>query len=48
MIWARPISGHPLLRTVCEEAAWQSTFPPTKLSGQPVKVNGVLEYNFVP
>lgn len=48
VIWVRAISGHPLLRAVCEEAAWQSTFPPLKLSGQPVKVSGVLVYNFVP
>lgn len=47
VIWARAISGHPLLRTVCEDAAWQSTFPPLKVSGQPVKVSGVLLYNFV-
>lgn len=47
VIWARAISGHPLLRTVCEDAARQSTFPPLKLSGQPVKVRGVVVYNFV-
>jgi TonB family protein len=47
VIWARAISGHPLLRTVCEDAARQSTFPPMKLSGQPVKVRGVVVYNFV-
>ena len=47
VIWARAISGHPLLRAACEEAAWQSTFPPLTLSGQPVKVMGVLVYNFV-
>lgn len=48
VIWARAISGHPALRTACEDAAWQSTFPPLKLSGELVKVNGVLIYNFVP
>jgi TonB family protein len=47
VIWARVTSGHPMLRTVCEDAARQSTFPPTKLSGQPVKVRGVVVYNFV-
>lgn len=46
VIWARAISGDPLLRTVCEDAAWQSTFPPLKLSGEPVKVMGFLVYNF--
>jgi hypothetical protein len=47
VVWARATSGHPLLRTACEDAAWQSTFPPLKLAGQPVKVKGVLIYNFV-
>ena len=47
VIWARATSGHPLLRTACEDAAWQSTFPPLRLSGEPVKVKGVLLYNFV-
>lgn len=46
VIWARAESGHPLLRPACEAAAWQSTFPPLKLLGQPVKVTGVLMYNF--
>jgi TonB family protein len=47
VIWVRTTSGHPLLRTACEDAAGQSTFPPMKLSGQPEKVRGVLVYNFV-
>lgn len=47
VIWARATDGHPLLRTACEDAAWQSTFPPMTVSGQPVKVMGVLVYNFV-
>ncbi len=47
VISARATSGHQLLRTVAEQAAWQSTFTPTKLSGRPVKVRGVVIYNFV-
>jgi TonB family protein len=47
VIWARAISGHPLLHAASEAAAWKSTFHPLKLSGQPVKVSGVLVYNFV-
>lgn len=46
VIWARAVSGHPLLRAVCEDAAWQSTFPPMTVSGQLEKVTGVLVYNF--
>ena len=46
VIWAHAISGHPLLRNVCEDAARQTTFPPTKVEGHLVKVRGVLIYNF--
>ena len=39
--------GHPLLVKPSLEAAWKARFTPTKLSGQPVKVTGVITYNFV-
>lgn len=45
---ANAVSGHPLLRAAAVEAAKQAQFPPTLLSGQPVKVQGILTYNFVP
>ena len=45
---AEPISGHPLLRSASRVAACGSKFSPTTLSGQPVKVSGVITYNFVP
>lgn len=48
VIWARAVSGHPLLRQAAEDGAWQTKFPVTKLSGQPVKVSGLLLYKFVP
>ncbi len=48
VISASATSGHPLLRQAAEQAALQSTFKPTLLSGQPVKVTGVIIYNFVP
>lgn len=44
---ARAIGGHPLLQQAAVAAAKQATFEPTKLSGKPVKVSGVLTYNFV-
>src|SRR3989442_11207456 len=47
VIAAHAISGHPLLMPVAVAAAHQARFSPTKLSGQPVKVNGVIQYNFV-
>ncbi|MGH9962133.1 MAG: TonB family protein [Pyrinomonadaceae bacterium] len=47
VISARAVSGHPLLQAVSVAAARQARFSPTKLSGQPVKVTGVITYNFV-
>ena len=47
VITARAVSGHPLLQQSAVAAARQAKFSPTKLSGQPVKVTGVLTYNFV-
>lgn len=47
VISARAVSGHPLLQAVAVSAARNARFSPTKLSGQPVKVTGVITYNFV-
>lgn len=46
VISASAVSGHPLLRGSAVSAARASKFSPTKLSGQPVKVTGVIVYNF--
>lgn len=45
---AQAVSGHPLLHYVSREAACLSKFSPTKLLGEPVKVTGVITYNFMP
>ena len=47
VISATPVSGHPLLQGAAAAAARASKFTPTKLSGMPVKVSGVIIYNFV-
>jgi protein TonB len=47
VISAAPVSGHPLLQGAAVSAARASKFTPTKLSGMPVKVSGVIIYNFV-
>ena len=47
VISAVATSGHPLLRDASVQAARASKFSPTLLSGQPVKVTGVVVYNFV-
>lgn len=46
VISARSVSGHPLLQSAAVTAARQARFTPTKVSGQAVKVNGVLVYTF--
>ena len=47
VVSAHAVSGHPLLQGAAVGAARQAKFSPTKLSGQPVKVTGVIQYNFV-
>ncbi len=48
VITANAVSGHPLLRASAVQAARASKFSPTLLSGTPVKLTGVIVYNFVP
>ncbi len=48
VISATAVSGHPLLREAAEKAAFQAKFARTLLSGQPVSVVGILNYNFTP
>ncbi|MBA2378253.1 MAG: TonB family protein, partial [Blastocatellia bacterium] len=47
VISANAVNGHALLRPAAVAAARQAKFSPTMLSGQPVKVSGVITYNFV-
>jgi len=47
VVSASAVSGHPLLINAAVSAARSAKFSPTKLSGQPVKVTGVIQYNFV-
>jgi TonB family protein len=44
---AKAISGHPLLKPSAVAAARKAKFSPTYDSGVPVKISGVLVYNFV-
>lgn len=48
VISANAVSGHPLLRAAAVQAARSAKFKPTLLSGKPVKVSGVLTYEFTP
>ena len=44
---ARALTGHPLLQAASVDAARRACFSPTRLSGKPVKVTGVITYQFV-
>jgi TonB family protein len=46
VISSKAVSGHPLLRQTAESAAWKAKFSPTYLSRVPVKVTGVIVFNF--
>lgn len=45
---ASAVSGHPLLRAAAVAAARGAKFKPTLFEGNPVKVKGIIVYNFVP
>lgn len=47
VISAQPLEGPPLLIHEAKKAALQARFSPTMLGDQPVKVSGVITYNFV-
>jgi protein TonB len=47
VVSAHAVNGHPLLVGESVRAAYQARFSPTILGGQPVKVSGVITYNFV-
>ena len=47
VIAAHAVSGHPLLQAASVAAAREAKFSLTRLAGEPVKVSGVIHYNFV-
>lgn len=47
VIAAKAVSGPEMLREAAEHAALQAKFAPALLSGQPVKMTGTINYNFV-
>ena len=48
VIAAAAVSGHPLLYGASVAAARNARFSPTRVKGEPVKVTGVIAYNFIP
>ena len=47
VVAATAISGHPLLQAAAVNAARKARFTPMMQDGEPVKVVGVIQYNFV-
>ena len=47
VIAARAVDGHPLLQAAAVGAARQSRFSRTLLDGEPVRVTGVIKFNFI-
>jgi TonB family protein len=47
VISAKAVTGHPFLAREAQKAAFQARFGPTLLGDQPVKVSGMITYNFV-
>ena len=45
---AHAVSGHPLLAAAAVAAARRACFSQTRLSGKPLKVRGLIMYNFPP
>jgi len=48
VISAGAVNGDPLLQEASRKSACKARFSPTTLSGYPVKVSGIVTYNFVP
>lgn len=47
VISAQAVKGHPMFLRAAQEAALRARFTPTMLNDKPVKVQGVITYNFV-
>ena len=47
VVWANAVNGHPLLQAASVWAACRARYSPMKISGQVVKVNSVIVYNFL-
>jgi protein TonB len=46
VVAAEAVSGHPLLRGAAVDAARAAKFKPTVVDGKPVKVSGLISYDF--
>lgn len=46
VIAARRTGGHPLLQAAAASAARKAKFSTTTMDGRPLKVTGIINYNF--
>lgn len=47
VVSAKPVSGNAFLIAAAQNAAYQARFSPTLIGDQPIKVSGLITYNFV-
>ena len=47
VVSAQALKGHPFLIPSAVKAAYQARFSPSMIGGTPVKVSGIINYNFV-
>jgi TonB family protein len=47
VVWAKAVSGHPLLQDVARKAACRARYTPTRSFGRAVKTETIITYNFV-
>lgn len=47
VVSAHALNGHPLLQVESVKAAYRARFSPTLLSNEPVRVSGIITYNFL-
>jgi len=47
VVSAHSVSGHPILAQAAVQSAYQARFSPTMIGSTPVKVSGIIVYNFV-
>jgi outer membrane biosynthesis protein TonB len=46
VVWARIVSGHPLLREAVKAVVCQARFYPSLINSAPIKVSGKITYSF--
>lgn len=46
VVWARVLSGHPLLEEAVKQVVCQARFAPARYDGQTINASGILTYSF--